>query len=268
MAFHTGRDPLSPNLIHCPPDVLGKIADLFPRLTIIAAHMGGMDLPEEAAKHLANKPNVYFDTAFASHFLDVAGFTELVKLVGGGPRALRHGQPLEHPAGGEGPARRRGPDPGGEGGHRLEKRGGAFSASPFDISPESGYNSSKELCHVVRICHEEDHRPAAGPGPVPAGRLPKSQRRPDGLSRGYGKQLKLLHLNASTGENLQLMEDFGGAIQDAEPLDRDIRLFAYYPDYLLELTGQEEGQTVTALIDINGEFVDFIYPAPTRRPTR
>ena len=82
------------------------------------------------------------------------------------------------------------------------------------------------------------------------------------LSRGYGEQLKLLHLNASTGENLQLMEDFGGAIQDAEPLDRDIRLFAYYPDYLLELTGQEEGQTVTALIDINGEFVDFIYPGP------
>ena len=40
------------------------------------------------------------------------------------------------------------------------------------------------------------------------------------LSRGYGEQLKLLHLNASTGENLQLMEDFGGAIQDAEPLDR------------------------------------------------
>lgn len=82
VAFHTGRDPLSPNLIHCPPDVLGKIADLFPRLTIIAAHMGGMDLPEEAAKHLADKPNVYFDTAFASHFLDVARFTELVKLRG------------------------------------------------------------------------------------------------------------------------------------------------------------------------------------------
>ena len=82
------------------------------------------------------------------------------------------------------------------------------------------------------------------------------------LSRGYGEQLKLLHLNASTGENLQLMEAFGSAIQDAEPLDRDISLFAYYPDYLLELTGQEEGQTVTALIDLNGDYVDFIYPGP------
>ena len=82
VAFHTGRDPLSPNLVHCPSDVLGKIADLFPRLTIIAAHMGGMETPELAAKHLAGKKNVYFDTAFASHFLDAATFTELVKLHG------------------------------------------------------------------------------------------------------------------------------------------------------------------------------------------
>ena len=49
-----GGTPL-PQLVHCPPDVLGKIADLFPRLTIIAAHMGGMDMPQEAAKHLAGK---------------------------------------------------------------------------------------------------------------------------------------------------------------------------------------------------------------------
>ena len=82
IAFHTGRDPYSPILVHCPPDVLAKIADLFPRLTIIAAHMGGMDMPGESAKYLAGKPNVYFDTAFASHFLDAAQFTELVRLHG------------------------------------------------------------------------------------------------------------------------------------------------------------------------------------------
>ncbi len=82
LAFHTGRDPYSPNLVHCPPDVLGKIADLFPKLTIIAAHMGGMDMPQEAAKHLAGKKNVYFDTAFASHFLNPKEFEELVHLHG------------------------------------------------------------------------------------------------------------------------------------------------------------------------------------------
>lgn len=82
IAFHTGRDPYSPGLVHCPPDELGRIADLFPRLTIIAAHMGGMDMPEEAARYLAGKQNVYFDTAFASHFLNAEQFTELTRLHG------------------------------------------------------------------------------------------------------------------------------------------------------------------------------------------
>ena len=82
IAFHTGRDPYSPHLVHCPPDVLGRIADLFPGLTIIAAHMGGMDMPQEAAKHLAGKKNVYFDTAFASHFLNPQELGELIHLHG------------------------------------------------------------------------------------------------------------------------------------------------------------------------------------------
>ncbi len=82
VSFHTGRDPYSPDLVHCPPDVLAKIADQFPKLTIIAAHMGGMDMPQEAAKYLAGKKNVYFDTAFASRFLDPEAFTELALLHG------------------------------------------------------------------------------------------------------------------------------------------------------------------------------------------
>lgn len=82
------------------------------------------------------------------------------------------------------------------------------------------------------------------------------------LSRGYGDQLKLIHLNANNSENLQLMEAFGDALRDAEPLDRDVRLFAYYPDYLLEFSQWEGGQGLTALIDLNGEHVDFIYPGP------
>lgn len=82
------------------------------------------------------------------------------------------------------------------------------------------------------------------------------------LSRGYGDQLKLIHLNANTGENRQLMEDFGDAIRGAQALDKDFRLFAYYPDYLLELSQWEEGQGLTVLVDINGDHVDFIYPGP------
>ncbi len=82
MAFHTGRDPYSPQLVHCHPKSLGEIADCFPKLTIIAAHMGGMELPQEAAEYLAGKKNVYFDTAFASHFLNPQQLEELIRLHG------------------------------------------------------------------------------------------------------------------------------------------------------------------------------------------
>ena len=139
IAFHTGRDPLSPNLIHCPADVLGKIADLFPRLTIIAAHMGGMDTPQEAAKHLAGKKNVYFDTAFASHFLDAASFTP----AGEAPRGrTRCSLPRTAP-GAPCPAEKAlleaadlSPSEKERIGRTATRR--SFSASPFDIFRESG----------------------------------------------------------------------------------------------------------------------------------
>ena len=41
VVFHTGYDPYSPNLVHCSPESLSKVADSFPDLKIIAAHMGG-----------------------------------------------------------------------------------------------------------------------------------------------------------------------------------------------------------------------------------
>ena len=44
--------------------------------------MGGMDMPQEAVKHLAGKKNVYFDTAFASHFLNAQELSELIHLHG------------------------------------------------------------------------------------------------------------------------------------------------------------------------------------------
>lgn len=82
IAFHTGFDPVSPTVAHCPPDRLAKIAREFPGLTIIAAHMGGMDMAEDAAKYLAGRENVYFDTAFASHFLTAPQLRELIQLHG------------------------------------------------------------------------------------------------------------------------------------------------------------------------------------------
>lgn len=82
------------------------------------------------------------------------------------------------------------------------------------------------------------------------------------LSRGYGEHLKLIHLNASTEEKRERIEAFGEAIRSAEPLEKELSLFAYYPDYRLEITPWEDGETLTAIVDINGDFVDFYFPGP------
>lgn len=99
------------------------------------------------------------------------------------------------------------------------------------------------------------------------------------LFQGYGRELKLIHLNASSGEKRERMEAFAQALADSEPVEKDISMFAYYPDYRLEISGKalasgEGGAgftvvdtertdgSITAVIDLNGDFVDFYFPGP------
>ncbi len=83
------------------------------------------------------------------------------------------------------------------------------------------------------------------------------------LCQGYGHQTKLLHLNASNEKNRQRIEDFAAVTKDAQPLTKDISLFAYYPDMTLTIT--RDGQaSPTAIVDINGDYVDFHYSGETQ----
>ena len=79
------------------------------------------------------------------------------------------------------------------------------------------------------------------------------------LSQGYGRHTKLIHLNASSAEKEARLQAFYQVLEEAAPLEKDPSLFAYYPDYLLELT--DHGTTTTAVVDINGDFIDFYYPS-------
>lgn len=97
------------------------------------------------------------------------------------------------------------------------------------------------------------------------------------LYQGYGRQLKLIHLNASSNEKRERMNSFAAVLCEASPLEKDISMFAYYPDYILEIQGKslvksgstftladdDTAGTITAVIDINGENVDFYFPGPS-----
>lgn len=65
--FHAGVDVLSPDDVHCTPDMVRKVVALFPDLKIVLAHLGGNDMWDEVFDKLAGiHGNLYFDTALTA----------------------------------------------------------------------------------------------------------------------------------------------------------------------------------------------------------
>lgn len=62
---HTGFDPVSPNRIHATPQMLLRAVQKHPRLTLIAAHMGGPKQTREVLELLVGTP-VWFDTSLSA----------------------------------------------------------------------------------------------------------------------------------------------------------------------------------------------------------
>ncbi len=86
------------------------------------------------------------------------------------------------------------------------------------------------------------------------------------LFEGYGNHLRLLHLNASSQERRERIEAFSRVFEDPQPLSKSIDLFAYYPDYQLTITSSEKDGSLDAVVDINGDFVDFYYADSGEEP--
>jgi predicted TIM-barrel fold metal-dependent hydrolase len=61
--FHIGDD--RPQYRYSEPKKLARILKMFPKLEVVAAHLGGYKAKEEAIEYLAGKPNVYYDTSSA-----------------------------------------------------------------------------------------------------------------------------------------------------------------------------------------------------------
>lgn len=78
ITFHAGWDPLSPNSIHATPSAIKKVATLFPKLKIIAAHMGGMRLYSETEEILAGT-DIFFDTSMSARLCPAEQFIRLVR---------------------------------------------------------------------------------------------------------------------------------------------------------------------------------------------
>lgn len=82
IVFHTGYDPVSPKCIHAePPGILRVVRD-FPKLTVVAAHTGGLAFWQGTEDIYADTPNLYFDTAIASYTFGPGDYRRLIDLYG------------------------------------------------------------------------------------------------------------------------------------------------------------------------------------------
>ncbi len=83
VVFHAGWDATYPGEERCTPQMLLKILENFPGIKIVAAHMGGMRIPDRVAEYLAGKADLYFDTSFtADPWMDRAMMKKLIRLHG------------------------------------------------------------------------------------------------------------------------------------------------------------------------------------------
>ena len=61
--FHVGGNPTFHTQCRSEPEMISRVADDFPELTIIAAHLGGLNMWTRAEQALAGKENVYLETS-------------------------------------------------------------------------------------------------------------------------------------------------------------------------------------------------------------
>lgn len=64
LVIHSGFDPVSPGHVHASARMIERVCNRFPRLRLVAAHLGGMNCWDEVAEILCGIDNLWLDTAF------------------------------------------------------------------------------------------------------------------------------------------------------------------------------------------------------------
>lgn len=98
LVFHAGYDPASPEVTHGLPEDFAKIADAFPTLTLILAHLGGENHWDEVEDCIVGRRNVYLDTAYGSRDISAAQFERIVRSHGADRILFASDCPWDSPA--------------------------------------------------------------------------------------------------------------------------------------------------------------------------
>ncbi len=78
VAIHSGYDFISPAFIHATPERILKVITEFPKLKLVAAHMGANRMWREVLLKLCGT-NVYFDTSLCAYEIDKKTAENIIK---------------------------------------------------------------------------------------------------------------------------------------------------------------------------------------------
>lgn len=78
LVTHAGRDPISPNDIHCTPQMITEVLDEVAPKKLVLAHMGGNELFDEVEELLVGR-DVYFDTSYVLDKMNPWQFLRMVR---------------------------------------------------------------------------------------------------------------------------------------------------------------------------------------------
>lgn len=81
--FHGGWDPYGSGEIKATPERFAAIASAFPKLKIVAAHMGGIALWDDVERFTAGKyRNLWFDTGVVAKYISDEQMLRIIRLQG------------------------------------------------------------------------------------------------------------------------------------------------------------------------------------------
>lgn len=81
--FHGGWDPYGKDEIRATPQRFSVIAGEFPKLKIVAAHLGGMMLWDDVERYIAGKfDNLWIDTGVVANYIEDDRMLRIIKMHG------------------------------------------------------------------------------------------------------------------------------------------------------------------------------------------
>ena len=97
--FHGGWDPYSGDVIRATPKSFAAVAETFPCLGIVAAHLGGMNLWEDVERYTAGKfDNLWFDVGVISRYISDEQLLRIIRMQGADRVLFGSDCPWDEPA--------------------------------------------------------------------------------------------------------------------------------------------------------------------------